>query len=44
MPWCFTVDSDSLKDQSVTIRDRDTLSQDRIGIDQVEGWLAERLT
>ena len=43
-PWCFTVDSDSLKDQSVTIRDRDTLSQNRIGIDQVEGWLAERLT
>lgn len=43
-PWCFTIDSDSLNDQSVTIRDRDTLSQDRIGIDKVEGWLAERLT
>ena len=42
-PWCFTIDSDSLTDQTVTIRHRDSLAQERIGIDAVEGWLAEKL-
>jgi len=32
-----------LEDQAVTIRDRDTMAQERIGIDQVEAWLAPRL-
>ncbi|MCH2149936.1 MAG: His/Gly/Thr/Pro-type tRNA ligase C-terminal domain-containing protein, partial [Phycisphaerales bacterium] len=43
-PWCFTVDSDSLTDQTVTIRHRDSLAQERIGIDAVEGWLADKLS
>jgi len=42
-PWCFTVDSDTVNDQAVTVRDRDSLSQDRLPIDQVENWLADRL-
>ena len=42
-PYCLTVDFDSLEDNAVTIRERDSMSQDRVGIDQVRGWLAERL-
>ena len=42
-PWCFTVDNDTLKDQAVTARDRDTGTQERIGIDRVVSFLAERL-
>ncbi len=43
-PYCFTIDGDTLTDQTVTVRDRDTLSQERIGIDKVEGFLAEKLS
>jgi glycyl-tRNA synthetase len=42
-PYCFTVDSDTLEDQTVTVRDRDTAGQERIAIDQVGAFLAERL-
>jgi glycyl-tRNA synthetase len=42
-PYCVTVDFDTLDDQAVTIRERDTMSQERIGLDAVEGWLGERL-
>ncbi|MCC6427367.1 MAG: glycine--tRNA ligase [Phycisphaerales bacterium] len=42
-PYCFTIDSDTLKDQTVTVRDRDTGSQERIGIDNVSGFLADKL-
>ncbi|HET9064656.1 MAG TPA: glycine--tRNA ligase [Gemmatimonadales bacterium] len=42
-PWCITVDHDSLSARTVTIRDRDTMHQDRVAIDQVAGWLAEHL-
>jgi glycyl-tRNA synthetase len=42
-PWCFTVDGDTAGDQSVTVRDRNTLSQERIGLDKVASYLAERL-
>ena len=41
-PYCFTIDGDTLKDQTVTVRDRDTLSQERINIDQVASFLAEK--
>ena len=43
-PFCFTIDSQTLEDQSVTVRDRDSAEQERIGIDSVESWLAERLS
>ena len=42
-PFCITVDFDSLEDQAVTIRDRDTMQQERVGLDAVQGWLAQRL-
>ena len=42
-PYCVTVDFDTLEDHAVTIRDRDTMSQERVALDQVEGYLAQRL-
>jgi glycyl-tRNA synthetase len=42
-PYCLTVDFDTLEDDAVTVRERDSMSQDRIGIDQVEGYLKQRL-
>ncbi len=42
-PYCITVDFDTLDDDMVTIRERDSMQQQRIGIDQVEGYLAQRL-
>jgi glycyl-tRNA synthetase len=42
-PFCFTIDSDTLTDQTVTVRDRDTLEQTRINLDQVAPFLSERL-
>jgi glycyl-tRNA synthetase len=42
-PWCFTVDFDSVEKQSVTVRDRDSMSQERIAIGDVAGWVSERL-
>jgi glycyl-tRNA synthetase len=42
-PYCVTVDFETLDDQAVTVRDRDTMSQERIGLDALPGWLAQRL-
>jgi glycyl-tRNA synthetase len=42
-PYCVTVDFDTLTDQAVTVRDRDSMGQQRIGLDALDGWLAERL-
>ena len=42
-PFCITVDFDTLEDEAVTVRERDTMAQERIGIDAVESWLAQRL-
>ena len=42
-PYCITVDFETLEDHAVTIRDRDTMAQERIALDQVEAWLAPRL-
>ncbi|WP_334171283.1 glycine--tRNA ligase [Sinomonas sp.] len=42
-PFCITVDFDTLEDQAVTIRERDTMSQDRVSLDKVQGYLFERL-
>jgi glycyl-tRNA synthetase len=43
-PYCVTVDFDTLEDQAVTVRERDSMQQERIGIDALIGYLAERLT
>ena len=42
-PFCITVDFDTLEDDAVTIRERDTMSQERVPLDQVQGYLAQRL-
>jgi glycyl-tRNA synthetase len=42
-PFCITVDFETLEDQAVTIRDRDTMQQERVSLDKVKGYLAERL-
>ncbi|WP_337059510.1 glycine--tRNA ligase [Kineococcus sp. G2] len=42
-PYCITVDFDTLEDQAVTIRERDTMAQERVALDQVAGWLGSRL-
>jgi len=42
-PFCFTIDGDTLTGQTVTVRDRDTGAQERIGIDRVSGFLSEKL-
>jgi glycyl-tRNA synthetase len=42
-PYCITVDFDTLTDQSVTIRDRDSMKQERIAIDQINRYLFDRM-
>ena len=42
-PLCVTVDFDSLDDDAVTVRDRDTMAQERVPLDGLYGYLAERL-
>jgi glycyl-tRNA synthetase len=42
-PWAFTIDEQTLEDDSVTVRDRDSLAQERIPITGVRAWLADAL-
>ncbi|MBW4095529.1 MAG: glycine--tRNA ligase [Acidobacteria bacterium] len=42
-PFCITVDFDTLEDQAVTIRERDSMAQERVALDKVESYLAARL-
>jgi glycyl-tRNA synthetase len=42
-PFCVTVDFDTLNDQAVTVRERDTMKQERISIDALTGYLGELL-
>jgi glycyl-tRNA synthetase len=42
-PFCLTVDFDTADDQAVTIRERDSMTQERIGLDHVRDYLATRL-
>lgn len=42
-PWCVTVDFDSLSNQTVTVRDRDTMTQERIKIDELPAYFAVKL-
>ena len=42
-PWCITVDFASLKDKDVTVRDRDTMKQERIKIDKLGEYFKEQL-
>jgi glycyl-tRNA synthetase len=42
-PFCVTVDFDSLTDHAVTVRERDSMAQERVAMDQLESYLAARL-
>lgn len=42
-PYCITYDFDSLEDGMVTVRDRDTMEQDRVAIDKLTEYLRERI-
>ncbi|MCW2540655.1 MAG: glycyl-tRNA synthetase [Frankiales bacterium] len=42
-PFCITVDFETLDDQAVTVRERDAMTQERVALDKVEAYLAERL-
>ena len=41
-PWCITIDEDTLNDNTVTIRDRDTMEQKRMTIDEVINYVKEK--
>ncbi|MCK4524978.1 MAG: glycine--tRNA ligase, partial [Candidatus Andersenbacteria bacterium] len=38
-PYCVTVDFESLEDDAVTIRDRDTMKQERVKVGELVEWL-----
>ncbi len=42
-PFCLTVDFDTLEDNAVTVRERDTMEQERVQIEDLQGYLAQRL-
>jgi glycyl-tRNA synthetase len=42
-PFCFTIDGDTTRDQTVTVRHRDTAQQERIALEKVAAFLAERI-
>jgi glycyl-tRNA synthetase len=42
-PYCVTVDFDSLEDKAVTVRERDSMAQDRVPVAELVGYLRERL-
>jgi glycyl-tRNA synthetase len=41
-PWCVTIDHQTLEDRTVTVRDRDTLGQDRVHMDELPDELQRR--
>ena len=42
-PWCVTVDGQTHEDDTVTVRDRDSLGQIRVATDKVVSWIRDRL-
>ncbi|MDD4592923.1 MAG: His/Gly/Thr/Pro-type tRNA ligase C-terminal domain-containing protein, partial [Parabacteroides sp.] len=42
-PFCITIDYDTMKDNTVTIRYRDTMQQERVPIDKLNGIIAEKV-
>jgi glycyl-tRNA synthetase len=43
-PWCVTVDVDSLEDGAVTVRDRDSMTQERVPLEGVKRLILDRLS
>ena len=42
-PWCVTVDFQTLEDNTVTVRDRDTMKQERVGVSELLGYFNDKL-
>lgn len=42
-PYCFTIDNDTVADGTVTVRDRNTMAQERIALDNVADYLREKM-
>ena len=42
-PWCVTVDVESLEDGAVTVRERDSMAQTRVKVDELEAHLSQGL-
>jgi len=42
-PMCITIDFDTLEDGTVTVRDRDTMTQQRLPIDALEAYIAQKI-
>ena len=42
-PFCITYDFDSIEDGCVTVRDRDTMQQERVAIDKLNEYIAEKI-
>ncbi|MCB0512428.1 MAG: glycine--tRNA ligase, partial [Bacteroidetes bacterium] len=42
-PYCITIDHQTLTDNTVTLRDRDTMQQERISIDNLEQFIADKV-
>ena len=42
-PYCVTIDFDTLEDNQVTVRDRDTMEQVRIPVEELENWISEKI-
>lgn len=42
-PWCVTVDYQTLEDNTVTVRDRDTTEQERVAIDSIKVWVDKHI-
>jgi glycyl-tRNA synthetase len=42
-PWAFTIDEQTLEDETVTVRDRDSLAQERLTLTAVRAWLDDAL-
>mgnify|MGYP001256336839 CR=1 FL=1 len=43
-PFCVTVDYETIEDKKVTVRDRDTMKQERVEIDKLEDYITKGLT
>jgi len=43
-PFCLTVDGETMKSNTVTVRQRDSMAQERVAVDQVVGYLEKQLT
>ncbi len=42
-PWCITIDMESESDHAATVRDRDSMEQERVKIKEIPEWIEERL-